>query len=660
VEGWPNRLRPRQDSNLRTRLRRPALYPLSYEGGIAPECINAVVSGSPPSEVVGGVRRGVRDRGRCLVRHCGNLDPWHVAHDVWLIARCALRIAGERSEALRSPPMPTFPGAVREAVSQALAAAASDGSLPTLDGLEFAVERPRDRVHGDWAVNAPMVAAKPAGKSPRDVAGIIVEHLPQIPHAVSVEVAGPGFINVTLGPSWYLEVLHTAAVGGPDHARSDVGAGERIQVEFVSSNPNGPLHIGHGRGGVIGDVLSRMLAYVGHPVTREYYYNDAGVQMDHFAASLEARYLQTLGRGADVPEDGYHGEYVAVWARELVGEVGDAYLALPEEERRQTIRRWGLARAMRDIEETLEVARIRFDVWVSETSLHESGEVARSIEVLRERGQVYEAEGATWFRTTDYGDEKDRVLVKSDGTYTYIAPDVAYHRDKFERGFDRVIDVWGADHHGYVPRMKAAVEALGYDPDRLEVVINQMVNLTRGGEPMRMSTRAGEFVTFREVLDEVGTDATRYHLAAYSPDTAITFDLEAARAQSMDNPVYYLQYAHARMCALARFAAEQGVSRLPLDEVDLTVLADPSELDLLRQADRLGEEVLEAARRRAPHRLTAYGYEFATAFHRFYTECRIVTDDAVVTQARLWLVEASRSVMLAILDLLGLTAPESM
>ena len=556
--------------------------------------------------------------------------------------------------------MPVFPDAVRDAVAVAMAAAAGDGTLPLLEGLDFVVERPRDRSNGDWAVNAALVAAKRAGKAPREVARAIVDHLPEIPHTTAIEVAGPGFINVTLGASWYLEVLRAAARGGPDHARSDQGANERIQVEFVSSNPNGPLHIGHGRGGVIGDVLARMLDYVGHPVTREYYYNDAGVQMDRFAASLAARYLQARGRDAAVPDDGYHGEYVTAWASEMAADVGDGYANLPEDERGAAVRQWGLRRAMRDIEETLEIARIPFDVWTSETSLHESGAVARSVDVLRERGQVYQADGATWFRTTDYGDEKDRVLVKSDGTYTYIAPDVAYHRDKFERGFDRVINIWGADHHGYVPRMKAAVEALGYDPDRLEVIINQMVNLTRGGQPMRMSTRAGEFVTFREVLEEVGTDAARYHLAAYSPDTAITFDLEATKAQSMDNPVYYLQYAHARMCALERFAAEQGVVRLPLAEVDLTVLTDPAVTEMLRQADRLGEEVLEAARRRAPHRLTAYSHEVATAFHRFYTDCRIVTDDPAVTQARLWLVEASKSVTVALLRLLGLTAPESM
>jgi arginyl-tRNA synthetase len=551
--------------------------------------------------------------------------------------------------------MSTFPEVIRGAVAEALAA-----GLPEARPVDFVVERPRDRGHGDWATNAALVAARLVPLAARDVADRIIRHLPPIPHLESVEIAGPGFVNVRLAASWYHEVVRAAATGGAGFARSEAGSGERIQVEFVSSNPNGPLHIGHGRGGVIGDVVVRMLEYVGHPVEREYYYNDAGVQIDRFAASLEARYLQALGRDAPIPEDGYHGRYVTDWAAELVNERGNTLADLPDGERRAELRDWGLARAMRDIEETLELARIPFDVWFSETSIHESGDVDRCIAVLRDLGHVYEADGATWFRTSDFGDEKDRVLVKSDGTYTYIAPDVAYHRDKFERGFDRVINVWGADHHGYVPRMKAAVAGLGYDPDRLEILITQMVNLSRGGEPVRMSTRAGDFVTFREVLEEVGADAARYHLAAFSPDTAITFDLESAKARSMDNPVFYLQYAHARIRSLERFAAESGVERLPTADADLRALNHPAEGELMRQIDLLGEEVREAAARRAPHRLTAYGYDLATAFHRFYTECRVVTDDPTVTQARLCLVEASKSALRAVLDLLAITAPEEM
>jgi len=554
--------------------------------------------------------------------------------------------------------MTAFPDVIEQAVQSALASVTAAGSIPELEAVAFVVERPRDRDHGDWATNIALVAAKQAGVAPRDLAALVVEHLPDVSYLASTDIAGPGFINFTLTPDWYHEVLRKAADGGPDHARGKRGSGERIQVEFVSSNPNGPLHIGHGRGGVIGDVIANALDYAGYPVSREYYYNDAGVQMDRYAASLEALYLEVNGLDTEFPEDGYHGAYVREWAEQLVAEQGDSLVDL--DDRRDRIRQWGLERAMLEIEDTLEMARISFDQWFSETTLHESGDVDRSIEVLRERGHVYEDDGASWFRTTDFGDEKDRVLVKSDGEYTYIAPDIAYHRDKFERGFDRAINVWGADHHGYIPRMKAAVQALGYEPDRLEVLINQMVNVSRGGDPVRMSMRTGEFISFREVLEEVGTDATRFHLAAFSPDTTINFDLEEAKAQSMDNPVYYLQYAHARMCSLEAFAVGEGVVRQPIDEVDLSVLDHPAEFALLREADRLGEEIAEAARRRAPHRVATYGTDFATAFHRFYSECRVVVDDPGVTQARLWLIAASKSVILAVLGVLGLSAPETM
>ena len=553
-----------------------------------------------------------------------------------------------------------FPDVLHQAIRDALAAAHAAGEIADLSDLTFVVERPRDRSHGDWATNAAMVAARPAKAAPRVIAQAIVDHFGDVEHVTGLDIAGPGFVNITLDRSWYVEVLTKAALGGPEHARGEPGSGEKIQVEFVSSNPNGPLHIGHARGGVIGDVLCRLFEYVGHTVEREYYYNDAGVQMDHYADSLEARYLQALGQDVEFPEHGYPGQYVIDWAAEAVTEMGDAWLGLEGGERRRAIRAWGLARAMRDIEETLELARIPFDSWFSETTLHDRGDVAEAIAELDRHGHLYRKDGATWFRTTDYGDEKDRVLVKSDGTFTYISPDIAYHLDKFNRGFDRLINIWGADHHGYIPRMKAAVTAMGFDPDRLEILITQTVNLFREGEPVRMSMRAGEFVTFREVLEEVGTDPTRYELSAYSPDTAISFDLEAVNRESMDNPVYYLQYAHARMRSLEGFAAEQGITRVPFEDADLSRLDHPAEIELLKQMDRLGEEVAEAARRRAPHRVTGYGQDVATAFHRFYADCRIVTDDPAVTQARLWLVEGAKSVLLAVLGILGMSAPERM
>ena len=554
-----------------------------------------------------------------------------------------------------------FPEAIYEAVSVALDSLRAEGSLASdPSDWQFVVERPRDRNHGDWAANAAMVGAKRAGMSPRDLAASILERLPEVPFLERAEIAGPGFINFTLTSDWFLEVLRCAAAGGPDHARVDDGARERIQVEFVSSNPNGPLHIGHARGGVVGDVIARMLDYVGHPVEREYYYNDAGGQMIRYAASLEAACRTALGVESAIPEDGYHGPYVIEWGAELAEEKGDALLGLPDDERQAEVMAWGLARAMRDIEETLALIGIPFDVWFSERTLHDRGDVDEVIRKLKEAGHIYSKDGATWFRTTEFGDEKDRVLITSDGRYTYLAPDIAYHLDKFGRGFDRVINIWGADHHGYIPRVKASLEALGHDPESLEIVITQMVNLSRGGEPVRMSMRAGEFVTFRDAIEEVGADAIRYFLAAYSPDTAITVDLEEAKRQSMDNPVYYLQYAHARMRSLEDFAADQGVVRVPLTDADLSLLVHPAEVEVLKQCDRLREEVREAALRRAPHRMTAFGYDMATAFHRFYTECRIVTEDEALTQARLWLVEAAKSVMLATLGLLGINAPDRM
>ncbi len=551
-----------------------------------------------------------------------------------------------------------YPEALTEAIRTALHEAAAAGVLPVLD-TSVEIERPRDRAHGDWSTNVALAAAKEAGRQPREVAAAVLDHLPPVPHLESAEVAGPGFINFRLSPTWLLEVLRAAAAG-PDHARSTIGAGERIQVEFVSANPNGPLHIGHARGAVLGDALCNVLDYAGFDVTREYYFNDGGVQMDLYAASIEARYLQVHGIDIDVPDDGYRGDYIIDWANELVDEVGDDLVRLDPEDRRTAIFHWGLERAMSDIRQTLDLARIRFDVWFSEQQVHDDGSLDAALTLLDDRGFTYRADDALWFRTSTFGDVKDRVLVKSDGSPTYLAPDIAYHRNKFERSFSRVINIWGADHHGYIDRMKAAVAALGYDPRRLEIIITQLVNLTRAGAPVRMSTRAGELITFREVLDEVGVDAARYFLVAFSPDTAVTFDLELAKRRSMDNPVYYLQYAHARVASLLRFAAEQGVAARPIDDVDLSLLTDPAELDVLRQVDRLREEIEEAARRRAPHRIATYGQELAGAFHKFYTDCRVVTDDAELTQARMWLVEASRSALVAVLGILGLTAPEEM
>ena len=550
-----------------------------------------------------------------------------------------------------------FPDAIVAAIRSSLDAAIAAGELGPVDvGIE--VERPREREYGDWASNVSLAAAKGADKAPREVAEIILRYLPDVPHLADTEIAGPGFINFRLHDSWLHDVGRNAA-SDPSWGQVDVGGGEHVLVEYVSSNPTGPLHIGHLRGGVLGDALANLMTFTGFNVTREYYFNDAGGQMDRYAASFVARYAQASGEKSEVPEDGYQGEYLVGWAQEMFDAKGPD-VAEPEAVA------WGVERAMADIRQTLELAGIEFDSWVSEAQIHEKGEVGAALRAMRDQGHVYEQDGATWFRATEFGDEKDRVLVKADGAFTYVMPDIAYHWDKFERGNTTLINIWGADHHGYIPRVKAGIEAAGYDPDKLEVIVNQLVTLTRAGEPVKMSTRAGEFITAREVLEEVGSDGARYHLLAYSPDTAITFDLEEAKRQSMENPVYYLQYAHARMRSLERFAAAESQDRGDITDADFSLLTHPSELDLLRQIDRLGEEAAESARRRAPHRLCGYGYELAGAFHKFYSDVRIIGEqdgEAIppeVTRARLWLVEAAKNTLVAILGILGISAPDEM
>ncbi len=545
-----------------------------------------------------------------------------------------------------------FPSAIIDGLRAALTAAVAAGDLPALD-LEPEIERPRDPSHGNWSTNVALAASKAAGKNPREVAELLVVHLPEIPHLEGVDIAGPGFLNFRLAHTWLEEVLRSAA-GGDDFARSGLGGGQRVLVEYVSSNPTGPLHIGHARGGFLGDALSNLLGRAGYDVAREYYFNDAGGQMDRYAASFLARY-----RGSAVPEDGYHGDYIASWASELTAEQGsdldDA-----------TAASWGVDRAMAHIRATLDGAGIAMDAFVSEQEIHDKGEVELSLEAMRLAGHVFEEGGATWFRATTFGDEKDRVLVKSDGSYTYVVPDIAYHWDKFERGYETLINIWGADHHGYIPRLKAGLAAAGYNPDQLEIIITQLVTLTRAGEPMKMSTRAGEFVSLDEVLAEVGVDATRYHLLAFSPDSAMTFDLDEVARQSMDNPVYYLQYAHARMCSLELFAAAEGALRGELAAASLDLLTHEAETALLRHIDRLTEEIEFAALRRAPHRLCTYGYELASAFHKFYSDVRIVGehDGAQIppelTSARLWLVEAAKNSLVVVLGILGISAPQEM
>jgi len=510
---------------------------------------------------------------------------------------------------------------------------------------EIQLERPARREHGDFSSNVALVSAKAAGRPPRELAGQLVDRLRAQPprHVVDVEVAGPGFVNFRLDTAWLHEVVRAVVAAGASWGTSDVGAGRRVLVEYVSANPTGPVHAGHARGAVYGDSLARILRAVGHQVDEEFYVNDRGVQMQVFAASLAAR-----AAGEEPPEDGYRGAYITEWAAEMPAEADPLT--------------WGEARALLDQEEVLEALDVRFDDWFSERRMVQTGAIDTTLADLRERGVVDDADGAVWLRSTDFGDDKDRVLVKSDGEVTYLLPDIAYHRDKFARGYDLLIDVWGADHHGYVPRMRAAIEALGHDPAAFEVVITQLVRLERGGQEVRISKRSGDLITLRDLIDEVGADAVRLTYLLQSVDSPQTVDLDLVAAQSVENPVFYVQMANARLLSIDRVAAERGLERRPLDEVDLSVLVHERELEVMRSLEVLGEVVLLAARERAPHKVTTWVRELASAVHGFYHDCPVLSPDTPepLRQARWWLAVAAGTGLRAGLGLLGTSAPERM
>ena len=524
---------------------------------------------------------------------------------------------------------------------------------------EPTLERPRQRGFGDFSTNVGMVVASKLGSKPRDVATAIVEAIPDASFLERAEVAGPGFINLWTTDQWLHDVVRAIAREG-DRYGAGSPTGQRVQVEFVSANPTGPLTIGHARNAAIGDALARLLSFAGHEVEREYYFNDAGGQMDRFGVSVEARYLQLLGRDAEVPEDGYHGAYIADLARDILEIEGAGLADLPEQERFLRLREEGAGRAMAQIRITLERFGVTFDSYLLEASLAERGEIQDAIERLRRGGDIYEAEGALWFRSTAFGDDKDRVVVRSNGTHTYFAADIAYVLDKFSRGFDHLIYVWGADHHGDVVRVKGAARALGLDDERVEILLYQFVSFLRGGEPVKMSKRAGTFVSLDELIDEVGTDAARFHLLLFSSDHPMNFDIEEVARQSLDNPVYYVQYGHARIASILRKAREEGIDVAPVDDADLSLLSTEPELDLMRALAEVPKLVVTAAEHRAPHRLTHASQELAATFHRFYTDCRVVSDDAPLTQARLWLSSATKQVLANLLGLVGVSAPESM
>ncbi len=546
-------------------------------------------------------------------------------------------------------------------VRDALSAAQKDAALPGFEIPTIELERPKNPAHGDWATGIAMVCARLAGSAPRDIAAMIVERLGAHPELRDVTIAGPGFINLTLSNHWLQEIARETVQSDAAWGRSEPEAPSRVQVEFVSANPTGPMHIGHGRWAAIGDTLARLIEWSGHQVEREFYVNDFGVQMRKFGESIAVRYDELLGRPGEIPEGGYHGDYVTAIAAEIVAEIGDRELDNDQDAKVEFFRGEGERRMLAHQRATLETFGVRFDTWFSERALHASGAVRKVVDYLTELGHTYEADGAIWLRTTDFGDDKDRVIVRStDGMPAYRAPDLAYFLDKLRRGFDRCIYLLGSDHHGWSREMQAAIRALGEDPEHIEVLLGQFVHLVRGDEIVSMSKRQGEGVTFDELLAEVGTDVARYHFLRVSMDQSLRFDLELVVKQSQENPVFYVQYAHARIASILRRATEQGIVRLPVEEVALAELQHPSELDLLRRIAELPEAIEIAARLRAPHRITRYAEELAAAFHAFYRDCRVVGDEEAVTQARLALCDAARITLRNALMICGVSAPDQM
>ncbi|AIQ21505.1 arginine--tRNA ligase [Paenibacillus sp. FSL H7-0737] len=558
----------------------------------------------------------------------------------------------------RKNPLELVNERVKEAVADAIVNA---GIVAPEEVPDIVLEVPRDKAHGDLATNAAMQLTKIAKRNPRQIAEAIIEHLDTSSASIEkAEIAGPGFINFTLSKNYLYPIISLVAEQGDDYGRINIGQGQKVEMEFVSANPTGSLHLGHARGAAVGDALCNVLDYAGYQVTREYYINDAGNQVVNLCKSIETRYLQELGQEAEMPEDGYHGEDIKGFAKELVAEKGDILLEMSPSDRAAFFRTYGLNKELDKIKRDLGLFRVNFDIWFSETSLYENGEVLRSLDELRDRGEVYEQDGATWLQTTKYGDDKDRVLIKNDGTYTYLTPDIAYHSDKYGRGYDKMINIWGADHHGYIPRMKAAMSALGNDPEKLVVLIAQMVSLFQNGEKVKMSKRTGKAVTMEDLMEEVGIDAIRYFFTMRSMDSHLDFDMDLAISTSNENPVFYVQYAHARICSIFRQAEEQGISIPDYAEIDFSKLTAVHEYDLLRKIGELPAEIAVAAEGYAPHRLIRYVYELAAMFHSYYKAERVITEDAAQTVARLALLGAARTTIANVLRLVGVSAPDRM
>ena len=545
--------------------------------------------------------------------------------------------------------------------------AAQAGALPAGAAIAAKVDIPKDTSFGDYASSFAMAAAKPLGMAPRAIAQALLDHLDLTgSYFDSAAIAGPGFLNLTLGHNWFAQVLSDVESEGPLYGQSDEGRGEKVMVEFVSANPTGLMTIGNARGGVLGDALASILQRLGYDVWREFYVNDAGNQVDKFARSLEVRYIQHF-KGEDAmefPEDGYHGADIGELANEFADEFGDRYLEVSTEERQAALREYGLAHNIARMKVDLERYNIHYDQWFLESSLHDSGYVAETVAILEQGGHTYEKDGAVWLKNTDFGADKDEVLRRSNGFYTYYAVDVAYHRDKFlKRGFDRVIDVWGADHHGHALRFAATMKApsLGLADKRLDFLLMQLVELLQDGKEVKVSKRSGKAITLSDLLDEIGVDAARFFFNGSKPTSHLIFDMDLAVRQDSDNPVYYVQYAHARICSLtAKLAAEEGQSVPAAADVDAALLKSPEELALLKTLARFPEEIRLAGRDYDPSQIDRYLVGLAGDFHRFYNAQRIKGEAPALLKARLKLADATRSVLKNGLDLIGVTAPEKM
>ena len=549
-----------------------------------------------------------------------------------------------------------------EAIESAVKSAIENGDLPQADIPKFIIEKPADKKNGDFSSNIAMAGARAFHGAPRMIAEAIVKNFSLDGGYIDrCEIAGPGFINFYLSDKYYSDVLKDIVASGDSYGRSDYGEGKKILVEFVSANPTGPMHIGNARGGAIGDCLASVLDAAGYDVQREFYVNDAGNQIEKFATSLEVRYLQECGKDIELPEDAYHGEDITVHARNFFSEVGDKYAECDSQERRDALVAYALPKNIAGLEADLGKYRIKYDKWFRESTLHKDGSVQKVIEALKERGVTYEQDGALWFKASEFGNDKDIVLIRANGIPTYIVPDIAYHYNKLvTRGYDKAIDVLGADHHGYIPRMKAALTALGLDADRLDIVIMQMVRLVRNGETIKLSKRSGKAITLNTLLEEIPIDAARFFFNLREPNSHFDFDLELAAKQSSENPVYYVQYAHARICSIIKKAAEEGVEVVTPSAEALNRLNSDEERDLISHLAGLTDEIIGAAKNYDPAKITHYVIDLATLFHKFYNAHRVVSEDKELTEARLFLCAAVKNTIKNILVMLKVDVPEAM